>query len=215
MSLLNIILPNSPTIAGYEFDAVLEDTFEADVTLTGYPIELGARASDHRIINPFKWSIVGAVSNTPLNSSVLELAAGGLSNLFNSGIFSTIAGLSAGFLAGGQETRASATLEFLITLMTTGDPFDIDAGDIQLKNMVIASIKRTKNPENEGGLIFEAALQEYPTLQTTLSKNQPALSQLNPLDPSASQASATINLGEIRGLAPLSNVINAVRGVLN
>lgn len=212
MSLINIFTSTSPTLAGIEFDAVLQDTFEADVTLTGYPIELGARASDHRIINPFKWSIVGAVSNTPINASLLDLAIGGVSNIFDSGILSTISGLAAGFLAGGNETRSSAALSQLVSLMTTGEPFDIDAGDIQLKNMLIASIKRTKDPENEGGLIFEAALQEYPTLLTTLSKNQPSVNILNRLDPSYSQASATINNGEVRGFTPTSSVAGSVRG---
>ncbi len=196
MSLLNIFQPKSPTLGTIEFDAVLEDTLEASVTLTGYPIELGARASDHRIINPFKWSIIGAVSNTPLNSSLLDFVGGGASNFFNSGVGAAAAGLSAGFLAGSQETRSSAALASLITLMTTGDPFSIDAGDIQLNNMVITRIRRTKNPENEGGLIFEADLQEYPMLKTVLTKNQPDSSQLNQDDPAASQASAKRNLGE-------------------
>jgi hypothetical protein len=200
MSMLNIYQPKSPTIGTIEFDAVLEDTFEASVTLTGYPIELGARASDHRIINPFKWSIIGAISNTPINDSLLNfvggLAAGGSSNFFNSGVGSAAAGLSAGFLAGSQETRSSAALASLITLMTTGSPFSIDAGDIQLNDMVITRIRRTKDPENEGGLIFEADLQEYPTLKTVLSKNQPDSSQLNKDDPASSQASAKRNLGE-------------------
>jgi hypothetical protein len=213
MSLLNIFVSKAPTIAGYEFDAVLEDTFEASVELTGYSIELGARVSDHRIVNPFKWSIVGAVSNTPLNASVLDFAGGALSNFFDSGILSAVSGLSAGFLAGSDETRASATLNFLITLMTTGEPFDIDAGDIQLKNMVIARLRRTKDPENEGGLIFEADLQEYPTLQTTLSKNQPSVSVLNPADPSVSQCGALQNIGEIRGVSPVTSIINTVRGL--
>jgi hypothetical protein len=215
MSIINIFTPKSPTINGIEFDAVLEDTFEASVTLTGYPIELGARASDHRIINPFRWSIVGAVSNTPLSASLLDFAGGGLSNFFDSGISATIAGLSAGFLAGSEETRSSAALAALISLMVNGEPFDIDAGDIQLTNMIIARIRRTKDPENEGGLIFEADLQEYPTLSTTLSKNQPALMLLSPADPSYSQASATQNIGEIRGTSTTTATTTAVSGVLN
>lgn len=215
MSLINIFTAKSPTINGIEFDAVLEDTFEASVTLTGYPIELGARAADHRIINPFRWSIVGAISNTPLSVSLLDFSGGGLSNFFDSGILATVAGLSAGLLAGSEETRSSAALAALISLMVNGEPFDIDAGDIQLTNMIIARIRRTKDPENEGGLIFEADLQEYPTLLTTLSKNQPAITQLNPADPSFSQISALKNLGEIRGINPSASIARAVSGVLD
>lgn len=208
MALVNIFTPKSPTIAGYEFDAILEDTFEAEVDLTGYTIELGARANDHRVIKPFKWSLVGAVSNNPLNASVTDFI-GALSNDAG-GVLSTVAGLSAGFLAGGDETRASSTLDFLITLMVSGEPFDIDAGDIQLTNMVIARIRRTKDATNENGLIFEADLQEYPTLETTLTKNGALLSQLNPDDPSSSQAVADVNLGEVTGNTSSSSVVSAI-----
>ena len=214
MSLINIFVAKAPTLAGIEFDAVLEDTFEASVELTGFPIELGARASDHRIINPFRWSLVGAISNTPLGPNVADFVGGGLSNFVDSGVLSTVAGLSAGFLAGSEETRSSSALGLLLTLMTTGEPFDIDAGDIQLKNMVIANLRRTKDPSNEGGLIFEADLQEFPELSTVIAKNQPSQSQLNPDDPSASQVSALNNRGEIKGLAPLPAPLSQAKGVL-
>lgn len=214
MALINIFTPKSPTLAGIEFDAVLEDTFEASVDLTGYPIELGARASDHRIINPFRWSIVGAMSNTPLGLSVGDFVGGALSNLDDSGILAGVGGLSAGFLAGSDETRSSATLAALVTLMTDGEPFDIDAGDIQLTNMIIAKIRRTKDPENEGGLIFSADLQEYPTLKTVLSKNQPTTDILNPDDPSATQASATVDLGEISIVDSIRSTVDQVDEVI-
>lgn len=213
MSLINIFVAKAPTLGGIEFDAVLEDTFEASVDITGFTIELGARASDHRIVNPFRWSIVGAVSNNPLGPSITDFVSGGLSNIFNSGVLSTATGLAASFLSGGNDTRSSAVLEFLIALMTTGEPFDVDAGDIQLKNMVITRLRRTKDPENEGGLIFEADLQEYATLATTISKNQPSLSILNPSDPSSTQASALQNIGEIRGKSPVQSVINSVKSL--
>lgn len=212
MSLINIFTRSSPTIAGFEFDAVLEDTFEASVDLTGFTIELGARASDHRVINPFSWSLVGAVSNNPLRANVTDFASAATTGA--NGVLSTVAGLSAGFLAGGAETRASSTLDFLITLMVTGDPFDIDAGDIQLTNMVVGRIRRTKSPATEGGLIFEADLQEFPTLETVLRKNQPLNSQLREGDPSQSQASATINNGELTGSDPSTATSISIDGVL-
>ena len=214
MSLINIFVAKAPTLAGIEFDAVLEDTFEATVDLTSYPIELGARASDHRIINPFRWSLVGAISNTPLGPNVTDFVGGGLSNLFDSGVLSTVAGLSAGFLAGSDETRSSSALDLLLKLMVSGEPFSVDAGDKILENMVIARIRRTKDASNEGGLIFEADLQEFPELSTVIAKNQPSSSQLNPNDPSASQCSALNNRGEIKGLAPLPAPLSQVKGVL-
>lgn len=72
MSLIQIFTREAPTIAGYAFDAVLEDTFEATVTVTSYPIESGVKISDHRILNPFKWTLTGAISNNPLKTQLTD-----------------------------------------------------------------------------------------------------------------------------------------------
>lgn len=160
MSIINIFTRKAPTIAGYSFDAVLEDTFEATVTITSIPIESGVRISDHRILNPFKWTMTGAISNNPVKVQLTDFLGGALSNLTDNPIVSTVAGLSAGWLAGSDETRASTTLDFLIWLMKSYDPFDIDAGDILLKNMAITRLSRTKEPRNEGGLEFIVEMQE-------------------------------------------------------
>ncbi|QDP56517.1 MAG: hypothetical protein Tp118SUR00d2C21406351_23 [Prokaryotic dsDNA virus sp.] len=197
MSLLNIFTPQSPTLGGLEFDAVLEDTFEASVEVTGYTVEIGARVSDHRIVKPFRWRIIGAISNNPFSAEgVLAGAAGGAISNVGGPLAAVGVDAVANYFAGSKEARASAALNYLTDLMTQGEPFDIDAGDIQLTDMIITDIRRTKDPENEGGLIFEAELQEYFTLTTALSANQPNDSQLNQDDPSASQASSTKNLGQ-------------------
>ena len=215
MSLINILTRTAPTLSGYEFDAVLEDTLEIDVTLTEYPIELGARVSDHRIINPYRWSLTGAISNNPLKTSVTDFV-GAATNIpaLSGGIAGTVAGLTAGFLGGGNETRASATLDFLIDLMTTGEPFEVDAGDIQLTNMVIGNLIRTKDASNEGGLVFTAQLQELPTLETVLRNNQPQIGQLRDGDPALSQASALVNKGELAGSVPGASTLTAATGLL-
>lgn len=209
MSIVTLFTNKSPTIAGYEFDAVLEDTFEASVTTAGYTLETGSRVSDHRIINPFKWRLTGAVSNNPLKTSVLDLTGGALSNVVGGGVASTVVGLSAGFLAGSSDTRASETLSFLLSLMVSGDPFDIDAGDIQLSNMIIIDISRVKDPSNEGGLIFDAQLEEFPTLDTILTQGDPKQDELHDGDPSKSQASRDINKGEQAGSTPDVSTVSA------
>jgi len=72
MSILNIFTRQAPTIAGYSFDAVLEDTFEATVNVTTYPVESGVRVADHRILNPFKWTMSGAISNNELKTQLTD-----------------------------------------------------------------------------------------------------------------------------------------------
>lgn len=215
MSIINIFTRQAPTIAGYSFDAVLEDTFEATVTLTSIPIESGVRISDHRILNPFKWTMTGAISNNPVKVQLTDFLGGALSNLTDNPIVSTIAGLSAGWLAGSDETRASTTLDFLITLMQAADPFDIDAGDILLRNMAITRLSRTKEPRNEGGLEFVVELQEVIDLDRIQRDIQCTQNQLRNGDPTKSALARTINRGQVIAKEATESVSQAVNGILD
>lgn len=196
MSIVNLFTKQAPTIAGYSFDAVLEDTLELNVEVTTYPIESGVRVSDHRILRPIQWSMTGAVSNNPLKVQITDFLGGALSNLTSNPLIASVAGLSAGFLAGSDETRSSTTLQFLILLMQSGDPFDIDAGDITLRNMVITRLSRTKDISNENGLIFIADLQELITLERISFVGPPAPDQLRDGDQSKSAITRAINRGQ-------------------
>ncbi|WP_368648547.1 phage baseplate protein [Castellaniella ginsengisoli] len=204
MSILNILTRQAPKLAGYQFDAVLEDSFEASIELTSYPVESGVKVADHRIIQPVRYYMVGSISNNPLKVfDLVGLAAGGLSNLAgNNPYVAAAAGLSAGFLAGNQSTRASSALEFLLELLAAGLPFDVDAVDIQLKDMVLTRVSRDRDPENENGLIFVAEMQELIQLSRLDDKTQPNQDQLADGDPAKSGAAADANSGQQVGEAP-------------
>jgi len=200
MALINIFVPKSPefitSLGVVTFDAVLEDTLSASVDYPTFPLEVGADASDHGIINPIEWSITGLVSNNPLSAGLTE-ASGVITNIFDPSTALAIASLSAGFLSGSDGTRAGAALQLLLGLMYQRQPFDIDAGDIQLQNMVIVSVERTKTAENEGGLEFVAELMELPLISTVITSNEPGQSQLRFGDPAKSQAAGLLKKGEI------------------
>ena len=218
MSILTLLTRQSATIAGYQFDAVLNDSFEASIELTRYPVESGVKVADHRIINPLRYYITGAISNNPLKVfDLVGLAAGGLSNLAgNNPYVAAVAGLSAGFLAGSQNTRASSTLEFLLNLLTAGLPFDVDAVDIQLKNMVLTRLSRDREAEIENGLIFVAELHELVQLDRLTDKTQPSQGQLADGDPAKSGAAATMNSGQQVGQDPspaTTYAVNTVDGI--
>lgn len=169
--LTNLISRTAPTIAEYSFDAVLEDSFVLEVDVPSYPVESGAQVSDHRIIKPARYSLKGVVSNTPLKVGVFDFAGGMVSNLADNPLVAQVAGMSAGFLGGiangsdGDGTRASAAVETLVNILEGHEPFTVQAGDITLQNMICTKFTRTKNPENENGLVFEMELQEYITLE--------------------------------------------------
>ncbi len=196
MSIVTLFTKTAPTLAGVEFDAVLEDTLSLSVTYTSYPVESGAMARDHGIIQPFKWSITGAISDNPVRPTLQGIAAGLLSEIDDGGILPGLAGVSAGLLSGSSDTRSSNALEFLIQLTQSRTPFDVSCGDYYLKNMVIESISRKKEPENENALIFTAELVELPTLDTLVSRGvNPNLTQLREGDPSYTQSVSSSNLG--------------------
>lgn len=173
--MLNIILPKkSPLVNSYAFDAVLEDTLEMSMELTRYPVESGVSINDHRIVNPTKYFIKGVYGSKPLKplispatsiSDLAGIAIGAATNLLRKNpLVAAIGGLSAGFLAGSQATRASSALEYFVTLMRQGQPFNVDAVDVQLKNMVITKLSRTKDPSNEMGMILVLEIQEIITV---------------------------------------------------
>lgn len=215
MGIVNIFTREAPTLAGYSFDAVLEDTLELAVEVTTYPIESGVRVADHRILLPFKWTMTGAVSNNPLRTHLSDLVGGAISNIDGNPLISGIAGITASFLAGSSETRASATLAFLIELTRYGEPFDINAGDIMLKNMVITKLSRTKEPRNENGLEFIVELQEMITLDRLSALLQPAQDELRTGDPAKSSAARTIEKGQQTTALPTGAVSAKVDNVLD
>lgn len=222
MSIVNIFTKQAPNLSGYEFDAVLEDTFEASVELTTYPIESGVRVSDHRILQPLRWSMVGAVSNNPLKVQVTDFLAGGLSNLANENPWvAGVAGLSAGWLAGDNSTRSRAVLDLLRELMSAGEPFTVNAGDVTLKNMVITRLSRTKDATNENGLIFVADLQELITLdrisaiETRASSTPPPVSKLRDGDPAQSACARAVKKGQQMTREAGKAVSDSVNSVLD
>lgn len=215
MSIVNIFTRQAPTIAGYSFDAVLEDSLDVSVTVTSFPIESGVRISDHRILNPFKWTMTGAISNNPVKTQLTDFVGGALSNLSDNPFVSAVAGLSAGWLAGSDETRGSSTLSFLIWLMQSSDPFDIDAGDITLKNMAITRISRTKEPRNENGLEFVVELQEIIELDRIARGTQCSVSQLRDGDPSQSALARAVSKGQAIAKEASDSVSQAVNNILD
>ena len=207
--MLNIIFPEkAPMFDNFQFDATLEDTFEASIELTRYPIESGVYVNDHRIINPKKWFITGAIGSKPLRplinkdltaDDLIGVGIGAASNIFRDNpLVAGIAGLSIGFLAGSDASRASATLEYLVGVMNSGVPFFVDAVDIQLKNMVITKISRTKDPSNEKGLIVTLDIQELIVLDRieNLDGLNPDSNELLDGDPSQTACTKTRNRGQ-------------------
>ncbi|AOZ65382.1 phage baseplate protein [Klebsiella pneumoniae] len=215
MSLINLLVKRGPQLGSLQFDAVLSDDLDASVDIVQYPIETGTPIADHIIYQPIRYTMTGAVSNNPLKVSITDFT-GALTNLVDDNPFIAAgAGLFAGWLSGSNETRSSTTLNTLLDFMYSGQVFTVDTGEITLNNMVIQRIGRSKDPENENGLIFVAELQQIVTLDRVANGSQPAQYQLNSNDVSSTSISGLIERGYINVKTAATNVANQVTTLLD
>lgn len=215
MSLINLLVKRGPQLGSLQFDAVLSDDLDASVDIVQYPIETGTPIADHIIYQPIRYTMTGAVSNNPLKVSITDFT-GALTNLVDDNPFiATGAGLFAGWLSGSNETRSSTTLNTLLDFMYSGQVFTVDTGEITLNNMVIQRIGRSKDPENENGLIFVAELQQIVTLDRVANGSQPAQYQLNSNDVSSTSISGLIERGYINVKTAATNVADQVTTLLD
>lgn len=215
MSLINLLVKRGPQLGSLQFDAVLSDDLDASVDIVQYPIETGRPIADHIIYQPIRYTMTGAVSNNPLKVSITDFT-GALTNLVDDNPFIAVgAGLFAGWLSGSNETRSSTTLNTLLDFMYSGQVFTVDTGEITLNNMVIRRIGRSKDPENENGLIFVAELQQIVTLDRVANGSQPAQYQLNSNDVSSTSISGLIERGYINVKTAAANVANQVTTLLD
>ncbi|WPJ55409.1 hypothetical protein RCIP0091_00034 [Klebsiella phage RCIP0091] len=215
MSLINLLVKRGPQLGSLQFDAVLSDDLDASVDIVQYPIETGTPIADHIIYQPIRYTMTGAVSNNPLKVSITDFT-GALTNLVDDNPFIAAgAGLFAGWLSGSNETRSSTTLNTLLDFMYSGQVFTVDTGEITLNNMVIQRIGRSKDPENENGLIFVAELQQIVTLDRVANSSQPAQYQLNSNDVSSTSISGLIERGYINVKTAATNVANQVTTLLD
>lgn len=215
MSLINLLVKRGPQLGSLQFDAVLSDDLDASVDIVQYPIETGTPIADHIIYQPIRYTMTGAVSNNPLKVSITDFT-GALTNLVDDNPFIAAgAGLFAGWLSGSNETRSSTTLNTLLDFMYSGQVFTVDTGEITLNNMVIQRIGRSKDPENENGLIFVAELQQIVTLDRVANGSQPAQYQLNSNDVSSTSISGLIERGYINVKTAATNVVSQVTTLLD
>lgn len=215
MSLINLLVKRGPQLGSLQFDAVLSDDLDASVDIVQYPIETGTPIADHIIYQPIRYTMTGAVSNNPLKVSITDFT-GALTNLVDDNPFIAAgAGLFAGWLSGSNETRSSTTLNTLLDFMYSGQVFTVDTGEITLNNMVIRRIGRSKDPENENGLIFVAELQQIITLDRVANGSQPAQYQLNSNDVSSTSISGLIERGYINVKTAATNVADQVTTLLD
>jgi len=201
MSLLSIFQRARPSIGNLEFDVELENITSKSITLTEYPVEFGANVNDHRILNPARFIMTGAVSNTPLGFGLDDaglIGAGVLGSAIGGAAGGLVGGAAAYLLAGDDTTRASAAWAALSELLTTAEPFDISSGLEVLTDMMLIRLDTRRDPENEGGLIFIAEMRQVNLVYTRLiNTGVKSTAQLPEDDTATRQAAPMVQRGNV------------------
>jgi len=186
------------SMSGLAFDAVFEETHEADLEVTDNPVETGVVVSDHAFMKPLKVTISAGVSDTPLAGW-----GGGFQ-------------INAGALVGGgtgegkdfwsrnvtrdpfasDTSRSKRAYELLTELQKRAEPFDLQTGLKLYKNMVITSIRTSQDKDTSGALLFTAELREVIVVKTKIMKYE--LLAPRP-GPTARQAKPMKHKGEQQG----------------
>ena len=182
MALENLFIRTKRFLGSIQLDAVLRETLTNTIRVTKNPVELGVDINDHAIIEPKRYTMEGAVSDTPLGFAALENIA--------SSIVDSVSGFF-GDSTGEGATRSQAAYETLVALQETREPIEVQAGLTLLTNMLIENISVSQDKDTSRTLMFVAKLVEVQIVSTeTISFPQESLS-----GSAKQQASSTIDKG--------------------
>lgn len=123
------------SMGSFVFDAVFEETHEADLEVTDNPVETGVVVSDHAFMKPLRVKISAGVSDTPLAAVTDDP-------------FASDAG------------RSRRAFELLTELQKRAEPFIVQTGLKLYENMVCTSIRTSQDKDSSGALLFTAELRE-------------------------------------------------------
>lgn len=149
-------------IGGFVIDGVFENKLSLSIDKTTYPIEIGAEATDHAIIQDIKYNLKGGVSNISTGLSITNIATGVASNFIGS-LGSTVL-TTATSAALSEDDKSAKALRTLMGKLTEKKIFSIFTGEIQIDNLMITSFERIRDPSNENALIFDIEMTEMKTI---------------------------------------------------
>lgn len=136
------------SMGGLVFDAVFEESHEAELEVTDNPVETGVVVSDHAYMLPLRLTISAGVSDTPLRTSEDDAFA-------------------------SDTGRSKRAYELLTELLTRAEPFDVQTGLKLYKNMVCKSIRTSQDKDTSNVLVFYAELREVIIVYTQVVKYPP------------------------------------------
>lgn len=132
-----------PGESGVLLDAVIEEGIDHGVSVTSFPVELGADISDHAILEPQRYTMRGVVSDIPITWRSTE--------------YEHI----------DAKTRSLSAYALLRDLQIAREPFAIETGFLRYESMVIERLTASKDTSRENHFDFSAQL-----IQVRIVENQ-------------------------------------------
>lgn len=184
------------SMGGLVFDAVFEETHEAEMEVTDNPVETGIVVSDHAFMKPLKVTLSAGVTDTPLKGwgGGYQIAQGALSGGGSGAGKDFWSRNATNDPFASDAGRSRRAYELLTELQKKAEPFDLQTGLKLYKNMVCTSIRTSQDKDSSSALLFTAELREVIVVYTQVVKYPPR-------KPGATkrQASAKKDKGEQQG----------------
>jgi hypothetical protein len=136
------------SMGGLVFDAVFEETHEAELEVTDNPVETGVVVSDHAFMKPLKVTLSAGVTDTPLA-------------VLSNDPFASDSG------------RSKRAYELLSELQRLAEPFDLQTGLKLYQNMICTSIRTSQDKDSDGALLFTASIREVIIVYTQVVQYPP------------------------------------------
>lgn len=150
-----------PTI---ELDARIAEQFEASSNITDHPVDTGLLVSDHIYRNPRRYTLEGAVSDTPVGE-VQDPAATAIQR----------PGLPAQPVNPQRPAarRSIDAYQALLQLWQDGTVFDVQTHMGLWRNLTIQALNTTVTQENANMLHFTASLRELIRIDVQVVNTSP------------------------------------------
>lgn len=211
MALVSLFFQTRAKIGQLDLDVSISETHEAAATLSQSQIEDGSTITDNVVLAPYKLTIEGMVSKTPLNSSALlgsaATALGGAVGAAQSGssAVSSLAGAAAGAALGSIGGLVSSALgadggvksrepkdvfAYLLELRDRRQPFEVVTALRHYENMILTSVSVPRNSQTTGGLRFTATMEKITYVKAVTVGDMGSVTSI------ASEAKEKANLGK-------------------
>jgi len=126
----------------FDFDAIIRESHESEISITENPIEGGSPAHDHAVILPKRLEIEGRVSDTPLPSGGAAVFAG--------------------------DRRSVTAFEMMVNLQESRKVFTVLTGLRRYTNMMLKILRTVQEAGTAEVLDFTATLQEVRIVNTEI-----------------------------------------------